>query len=118
MSFGCQLTLCRKAESERFLGLVEIDVLLVRIQSSKRGRLAEGVDRDTNDWATFEAHLDTEKPSVVVEVSESGFIAPTRKFREHRINAVPSRPDAPILFSVGAGISDWKEHSKMPIRPS
>ena len=73
MSFDCQLTLCRKADSERFPGLVEIAVLLVRIRSSKRGRLAEVVDRNANDWATFEAHLATEKPSVVVEVSKSGF---------------------------------------------
>src|SRR5262245_36132852 len=28
MSFDCQLKLCRKAEPERFLGLMQIDVLL------------------------------------------------------------------------------------------
>jgi hypothetical protein len=38
MSFDCQLKLFRKAESERFLGLIQIDVLLVRIQSGKSGR--------------------------------------------------------------------------------
>ena len=54
MSFGCQLKLCRKAESERFLGLIQINVLLVRIQSGKSGRVGENVDRNANDWTVFE----------------------------------------------------------------
>jgi hypothetical protein len=34
MSFGCQLKLRRKAESERLLGLVEIDDFLVGTKDS------------------------------------------------------------------------------------
>jgi hypothetical protein len=54
MSFGCQLRLCREAESERFLGLVEIDVLLYEFKAASAAGVAKDVDRNANDWATTE----------------------------------------------------------------
>jgi hypothetical protein len=59
MSFGCQLKLCRKAESERFHGLIQIDVLLVRFKAARAAGIGDD-DRNANDWAAFEARLATE----------------------------------------------------------
>ena len=62
MSFSCQLTLCREAESEGFLGFVEIDVCSYEFKAESAAGVAEDVDRNANNWATFEARSATEKP--------------------------------------------------------
>jgi hypothetical protein len=73
MSFDCQLKLCRKAESERFLGQSRSMFYSYEFKAARAAGVGEDVDRNANDWAAFEARHATEKPSVVIEVSESGF---------------------------------------------
>ena len=70
MSFSCQLTLCREAESEGFLGFVEIDVLLVRIQNRKRGRYSRRRSSQRQQLGHLRSPLCYGKAAVVVEVSD------------------------------------------------
>jgi hypothetical protein len=59
MSFGCQLKLCRKAESERFLGQSRSMFYSYEFKAARAAGIGD-VDRNANDWAAFEARLATE----------------------------------------------------------
>jgi hypothetical protein len=55
MSFDCQLKLCRKAESERFLGQSRSMFYSYEFKAARAVGVGEDVDRNANDWAVFEA---------------------------------------------------------------
>lgn len=62
MSFSCQLTLCREAESEGFLGSSRSTFCSYEFKAESTAGVTEDVDRNANNWATFEARSATEKP--------------------------------------------------------
>jgi hypothetical protein len=61
MSFGCQLTLCRKADLKGSLDSSRSMSCSHEFKAASAAGVAEDVDRNANDWATFEARLAAEK---------------------------------------------------------
>jgi len=62
MRFSCQLTLCRELNLKGSLDSSRSTFCSYEFKAESAAGVAEDVDRNANNWATFEARSATEKP--------------------------------------------------------